>query len=366
MSTAEKPGLKQRVDAYQRSHGLAGFPFAVVQKFGEDQAGNLAALIAYYAFFSIFPLLLALVTILGFVLAGAPSLQKVVFSSALGQFPIIGQHNSLQPLSGNPLALVVGLLVALWSGLAVAQTAQTAFNTVYAVPRTEWPGFLPRMKRSLEVVVLGGLGLLITTLLQGVVSGTDSYGLHIGAAGQVLAAVIGIVLNLALFTYLFRRLTVYRLTTRNVLPGAVLAAVAWFVLQKVGTGLVNRKIQGAQGTYGTFALVIGLLFWFFLLAQVTMVCAEVNVVRSERLWPRGLSSLSAQASTRADARAYSFYTRREHHASNLEVTTRLRLEKPAGRPETVGRAARDGDAEQVAPQESPEETTAPLKRQHQP
>lgn len=345
-----KRGFKERVDAYQREHGWAGFFFAVVQKFGEDQAGNLAALIAYYAFFSIFPLLLALTTILGYVLGGAPELRQEVFESAVGQLPIVGQQGNLEPLTGNPFALVIGLVLALWSGLAVAQTAQTAFNTVYAVPRTQWPGFVPRLRRSAELVAVGGLGLIVTTLLQGVVSGTDSYGLRIGFLGQALAAVLGVLLNWALFSYLFRRLTVHPLRLADVAPGAALAAVSWFLLQKLGTSLVNNKIQGAAGAYGTFAVVIGLLFWFFVLAQITLVCAEVNIVRSERLWPRGLSSLAGQASTRADMRAYSFYTRRETHAHNLEVTTHLTPEQRTDGP----------DAAPSKPNGRPEPTTQPL------
>lgn len=378
--------LTQRIDGYQQSHRWAGFLFAVVTKFGEDQAGNLAALIAYYAFLSIFPLLLALTTILGYVLAFNPGLEQVVFSSAVGQFPIIGQHNGLEPLTGSPVALVVGLVLAIWSGLAVAQTAQTAFNTVYAVPRTSWPGFLPRVKRSAELITVGGIGLIVTTLLQGAVSGTDSYGLHIGVAGAALAAAIGVVLNFFLFSYLFRRLTVTTLSFRDVVPGSVVAAIAWFVLQKVGTSLVNNKVQGAAGTYGTFALVIGLLFWFFLLAQVTLACAEINMVRSERLWPRGLRSMSGQASTRADMRAYSFYTRREHHAHNLEVTTHLNpvplptdtsqgstagpdasgpAESAPARPANGSGEAHDTATSEETGQatpESPAETTRPMRR----
>src|SRR4051794_18962500 len=75
----------------QRTKGLS-IVFAVIKKFGDDQAGGLAALVAYYAFFSIFPLLLVFVTVLGFVLQGDPSAQESVKSSVLGQFPIIGKQ----------------------------------------------------------------------------------------------------------------------------------------------------------------------------------------------------------------------------------------------------------------------------------
>jgi YihY family inner membrane protein len=320
--------LQSRLDEYQQRHRWAGFAFAVVVKFGEDSSGNLAVLLAYYAFLSIFPLLLALVTILGYVLAGHPQLEHEVFSSALGQFPIIGQHGPMHGLSGNPAGLVIGLLLTIWSGLSVAQTAQTAVNSVYTVAPTRRPGFLPRILRSAELVTVGGLGLVGTTLVQGVVSGSASYGLPSGVGTQLAGAVVGVAGNIALFVYLYRRLTVVELSTKAVLPGAVVAGVVWFVLQKLGTALVNNKVQGAESTYGTFAIVIGLLFWFYVLAQVVLLCADINVVASERLWPRGLSAMAgSRASTAADARAYAGYVRREQHAKNVEVQTRLHQEE---------------------------------------
>ena len=81
---------------------------AVVKKFGDDQGGNLAALISYYAFFSLFPLLLVFTTILGFVLSGNPSAQQSIVHSALGQLPIISSSIKTHSLSGNVLALVLG------------------------------------------------------------------------------------------------------------------------------------------------------------------------------------------------------------------------------------------------------------------
>lgn len=363
-------GVSQWVDRYQRQRSWAGFVFAVVVKFSEDQAGNLAALTAYYAFLSIFPLLLVLTTVLGFILSGNPELTELVMSSAVGQFPIIGEKNSLEPLTGSPFALTVGLILALWSGMAVAQTVQIAANTVYVVPRTQWPGFVPRLKRSAELVATAGTGLIVTTLLQGVVSGTSTYGLRIGLPGTILAALLGIGLNFVLFSYLFRRVTVLALHMRDVVPGAAVAALAWFTMQKIGTNLVNTKIQGAEGTYGTFAVVIGLLFWFFVLSLITMLCMEINVVATQRLWPRGLGSLSGLASTRADARAYTSYIRREQHARNVGVTAHFNpTERPArpdgsASPEQAdaadGAPGEEHEPEQEAPHADPE-VTQPLR-----
>lgn len=313
----------QRVDRFQRCQGWVGFPFAVAVKFLEDQAGKLAALTAYHAFLSIFPLLLVLTTILGFVLGGDPELTKKVMSSALGQFPIIGERSSPRPLTGSPFALVIGLALAMWSGTSVARTMQTAANIVHLVPHIQRPGLLPRVARSIELVGIAGVGLIMTTLLHGLVSVSSHYGVHVGASGTVLVALLAIGVNFLLFSYLFRRVTVRRLRTRDVLPGAALAAVAWSAMQKLGTHLVATKVQGAEGTYGIFAVVIGLLFWCFVLALITMLCMEINVVAAQRLWPRGLGSLSGIADTRADARAYISYIHRGQRAHNITITTHI-------------------------------------------
>lgn len=84
--------ITSRLDGYQRRHPKAGFPIAVVYKYFDDQGGYLAALITYYGFLSLIPLLLLMSTILGFVLAGDPQAQHVVLNSALSQFPVIGQQ----------------------------------------------------------------------------------------------------------------------------------------------------------------------------------------------------------------------------------------------------------------------------------
>jgi membrane protein len=111
----------ERVDAWQRRHAVGSFPLAVLKKFGEDDASSLAALIAYYAFFSLFPLLLAFVSILGFVLEGDPSLRDDVLDTALARIPVIGAQvrDQVHPLAGSGVALAVGLAGALWAGLGV-------------------------------------------------------------------------------------------------------------------------------------------------------------------------------------------------------------------------------------------------------
>src|SRR5437660_6065655 len=107
---------------------------AVVRKFGHDQAGSMAALVAYYAFFSLLSLLLVMTTILGFVLQGYPNAQQSVEKSVLGQFPVIGGQIQLHALTGHAATLAIGLVTSLLGGLAVTQAAQNAFDKVWAVP----------------------------------------------------------------------------------------------------------------------------------------------------------------------------------------------------------------------------------------
>lgn len=324
-----------RADRAQRDRRWLAFPLAVYQKFNDDQAGNLASLLAYYAFFSIFPLLLVFTTVLGFVLQNDPDLQKRISSTAFDLLPIVGQQDPVHPLRGSVFALVVGIALALWSGLAVANQAQVAFNTVFSVPRAEWPGLVPRLLRDLQLLVVGGLGFMLTTFLGGAVTSAGSYGYALGVGMRLLGAVIAVVLNTLLFTFLFTRLTVRQVGWRMSLPGAAFAAVCWYLLQLLGTALVAHNLQHASRTYGTFAAVIGLLAFFHLQAQLTLYAAEINAVRLDHLWPRGLKTvLGNEPTTEADHRAYASYAERDRlaHPDNerIEVHFPNRPDEDAG------------------------------------
>jgi membrane protein len=128
--------LTRRLDDYQRRHRGAGFPLAVIYKFVDDQGSYLAALIAYYGFLSLFPLLLLLPSLLGFVLEGDPGLQQQILQSTLSQFPVIGdQLSDPEGLQGGTTTVVIGIVGSLYGGLGVAQATQNAMNVLWAVPR---------------------------------------------------------------------------------------------------------------------------------------------------------------------------------------------------------------------------------------
>lgn len=353
--------LLRRLDAWQRTRSWAGFPFAVVKKFGEDQAGNLAALVAYYAFFSVFPLLLAFATILGFILHGHPELARSIEHSAFSQLPLISDKNQPAPLKGSITALVVGLALALWSGLGVAKSAQTAFNTVYLVAHTDRPNFLKSTLRALGLVTFGGIGLILTTGLSSAITSVHSIGgVQVGIGLRIIGTAIAVVLNTGLFLLLFRWLTVRPVRWRDALPGALMSAVVLQILQLGATAIITHKLQGAQTTYGNFGAVVVMLSWFYLQAQVVLLSAEVNVVRQYRLWPRAMTDPPA---TDADFRTYEAYAERERYRPEEDVDTEFDGQpNPVDRPTAQDAATQDGGTQDAANKQPVTEEPQPATR----
>jgi membrane protein len=272
-----------RFDAYQQRRKRLAIPIAVFKKFGDDQAGNLAALIAYYAFFSLFPLLLVFATILGFVLHGDPAAQQSVVHSALGQLPLIGNSITAHSLSGNVVALIAGLATSLWAGLGVTNAAQNALDTVWAIPFKDRPNFLKSRLRGVGLLIALGVLFIISTGASGLVSA--GFG---GAGAKIAGYVVALLVNFGLFLASFRFMTVSSIPTRDLWIGAVVASVLWTILQSLGGYYIGHVLKGDKGTYGEFATVIVLLIWLHLGAQLTLYSAEINVVASRRLWPRSL------------------------------------------------------------------------------
>jgi membrane protein len=275
------------LDRWQRRHTAAAFPVAVVRKFLDDRASNLAALIAYYAFFSLFPLLLALVSALGLALQDNPSLQDDVLDSALARIPVIGAQlrDEIEPLAGSEIALAVGLAGALWAGLGVTVALGRAFDEIWDVPRLEQRGALQSRMRGFLVLLVLGLALVAVTVIAGLAVGgrIGPWAERLGALALALAG------SLAVFLAAFALLTARPFRIRELLPGVALAAIGALGLQLAGAWYVERTVSRATETYGTFALVIGLLSWFWLFSHLLLVAAEVNVVLRRRLWPRSLT-----------------------------------------------------------------------------
>jgi YihY family inner membrane protein len=277
--------LTSHLDGFQRRHPGAGFPIAVVYKYFDDSGGYLAALITYYGFLSLFPLLLLGSTILGLVLSGDPHAQQAVLHSALRQFPVIGsQLHEPGRLGGGLTGVLVGSLGALYGGMGVAMAAQNAMNIAWTVPKNNRPNPLKGRVRALLLLATVGLAVLGTTVLSALGGGAGPFGVGL----RIAALVASVLLNAVAFVLAFRIATARELTVRQVAPGALAAAVVWQLLQSFGATYVNHVVKSASATNGVFALVLGLISFIYLAAVAVVLCVEINVVRVDRLWPRAL------------------------------------------------------------------------------
>jgi membrane protein len=273
------------LDRRQQQSPRLGFLAAVVKKFADDQAGQLAALIAYYGFVSLFPLLLVLVTVLGFVLQGDPGEQQRILNGALGQFPLVSDQLKLHSLTGSDVALAIGIVGSLIAGMGITGATQNAFNRIWSVPFKDRPNFLFAHLRGLGMLAILGTLFIVSTTVAGFV-GSSSH----AAPAVVAGIVVAFVLNLALFMTAFKLLTAVEVPWRDLLPGVIVATVFWQLLQHLGGFYVDHELKRTGPLYGVFALVLGLLAWLYLGAQLTIFAAEINVVRVRRLWPRSFFS----------------------------------------------------------------------------
>jgi YihY family inner membrane protein len=279
-------------------------------------------LISYYGFFSLFPLLLLFVTVVAIVVRDDSALRERLLDSALSQFPIVGTRigETINVLTKSSITLSVGIVGALWSGTAVVAAAQHAMDEVWDVPRVERPGLVSRLTRALLLLFVFGASIVLSTFLAGTGAETGWNAAllkTISLGGTVLVSV-------AVFAFAYRVLTVAHVSWREVLPGAVVAAIAWTALLMLGSWLVDREIRHASQVYGFFAIVIGLLAWISLAAQVFLLAAEINVVRARRLWPRSL-----MAPPLADEDREVLASQAEEERARPEERVEVKFEEPA-------------------------------------
>jgi YihY family inner membrane protein len=306
--------LLDRIDASQKRFKPTSVGVATFKKFSEDRTTTLAATIAFWGFFSIFPLFLVLVTVLGWVL---PASDKAnVLKHVAAMFPLL-DTSTITGLTGSLWALILGLATALWSGMGAVRTVQNAFNSVWEIPYHKRPGLLEQVGRSLFVLFTIGALVVITTLITGFVT-SNSTGVNLGPVGRIVGLVISIALDVGLFVAAFRLLTDREVTTRDVLPGAVFAGIVFFILQELSAFIISRHLKSAQPTYGRFATVITILWWFYLQAVVTLLGAQLNVVLKGGLFPR---SLIKAPQTEADHRVLQAYAeeRTYHPEETVDV-----------------------------------------------
>ncbi len=317
------------VDGIQQGRPWLSFLVAVLRKASDDQAGSLAALVAYYGFLAVFPLLLAFAAVLGFVLASHPTLKAHVLHTAESSFPSLSGYID-RAVSGSSLALGVGLGWALWAGIGVTRATERVMNSIWYIPLHDRPNIWWSRLRGLLMLAILGATFLVSTAI----ASLRGIGGPFGVATDVLALGGALILNVVLFALAFRVLTNRALSWRGVFPGAIVGAVGWTVLQNLGAYYVQHEVAHASKLYGSLAIVVGLLAWIYLGARLTLYAAETNVVIVYRLWPRSLAERSA---TEADRLALRLQARAAQRAAGEEVEV-LFL------PDRVGEGAADDTA----------------------
>lgn len=317
-------GFVGRLDAVQRRNRLLGAPLGVVYKFLDDQGFYLAALIAFYAFISLFPLFLLFSTILGFALENDAGLREDILESAARQIPVIGQEIETAGLRGSGTAVTVAVVTAVFGSLGVAQAIQNAMNVVWGIRRNERPNPLTSRLRSLGL--LGALGLFVvaTTVISQIGSILGNRVPWFSATSAVFLFVGSFVLSAIFFVVISRLGTAKPPQIRELVPGALLAALAWQGLQSGGNAFVTTVVARASVTNGVFAVVLGLLAWLYLAAIALVFCLETNIVYARRLYPRSLLTPVTDRVdlTEADRLAYARLARAQSLKGfqNVEVT----------------------------------------------
>ena len=242
--------------------------------------------LGWYGFVAIYPLLLVVVTVFGFI--GAASLGHSLVST-LHQFPVVGSQfnpeRGSSSLHGSVFGLVIGLIGLVYGAQGVTQTVQQAMAQVWNVPEVELPGFVQRLLRSLLGLVMIGGAFVVNAGVATLATDTSvSWTIRI-------PVFVGLILvNVLLYFAVFRALTPGAVVTQDLLPGAAVASLGFTLLITVGVGLVQHQIRNSSATYGQFGIVIGLVGFLFLLAKISLYGAELNPVLARHLWPRAIVS----------------------------------------------------------------------------
>ncbi len=280
--------ILHRFDAFQQKRPVLAFPIAVLKKFGDEQAGYQAALIAYYGFVSLFPLLMVAFSVLPLIIGDNTGLQNQVTQAVFDYFPVVGDdlERNIHTLRAHGWALVIGLLFALYGARGIANVLQDVSNSIWQIPKSKRPGFPFNMLRSFGIIFVGGLGLVATTVVLGIVAANSDWGLP----GKLVASIAALALNTVLFWGIMRLATAPRISGDALLIGAFVTACFWIFLQIIGTTLLVHQLRNASALYGVFAVVLGLLFWLYLQAEAYVYALQINVVKQKKLWPRALFS----------------------------------------------------------------------------
>jgi membrane protein len=299
-------------DRVQQRHSVYGFPYAVIKKYGDDDGGREAALITYYGFLSIFPLLLLGVAILSRVLAANPDLRQQLIDATVPPALQSTVEKSAASLPTSTVPFIAGLIGLLFSGTGVVFSAYQTLNHVAAVPRSVRAGFFPRYIRvfvMLAALLLGALAVGALTVVVTALPDLAGVERAVAALGSALI-IFGVLL-------LGARLLLCRPAPFSAIwPAAALGSVTVTLVINLGPVLLARLVSKAGAVYGSFATVAGMFALLYLVSQALVYSAEVAAVWYAHLWPR---ALDVNRPTAADIRAMALLAREQERIRAADV-----------------------------------------------
>jgi membrane protein len=248
----------------------------------------MAALITYYGFLSLFPLLLVASSIVQILLHSRPDIQNDIIHYLTQYFPA-GLSDQLlsnvKDFHGAGFAIIVGILVILWGAKGIADVFQYTLNHIWHVPAAERPGFPKNSLRSLSIIAVGAIGFTAASFLSGFTASLDRTG-----SSRIISSLTIILILFLVFWTLFKLglAPAAKAGNRALLRSSLVAAVGIAILQIIGGYLVTHQLNKLKLLYGTFAVTLGLLFWIYLQARLVIYAIEVGVVYEKKLWPRNL------------------------------------------------------------------------------
>lgn len=307
-------------DEFQRRHPIFSFPFAVIKKYSDDEAGKQAALLAYYGFLSLFPLLMVLMTLLKYIAKDNPAFRDQIVAGATEYFAFFGDNlqDNIHSMNGTGIAFVVGILLTLFGARGVADIFRGMLNHVWQVPYMKRAGFPLGVFRSFVIMFVGGFGLLAAPLISGYAVGVGH-----GILFRLAAILITLGILFGVFLFVFKMALVEYRSFKELWLGAAIAAVGLTFLQSIGGYLLTNHLKNLNDLYGAFAVVLGLLYWLYLQTQVLLYAIEIDSVRVLGLWPRALDQKEL---TDADRQAFRLYAHRNrfHEEEEIDVKTKRR------------------------------------------
>jgi membrane protein len=270
----------------ERSHPFDVFA-EMMDGWRRHLAGRNASLLAFFSFLSIFPLMLAAVTILGFLLDGNEELQRKVIDSAASEIPVLGRTLADNPKSidGSLIALVIGLGGALWASTKAFVGLQSALDDSWEVDVDDRDGLPAQRGKALMGLVIIAISQIGTLTLAAIVSAAD-----LPAYSNLVIVGATVVINIVVIAAMYRFLTSYPTTWRDVWLGAVFAGLAYTTLQHFGTLIVQRLADTENEATATINTILGLITWLSLIGITVIMCAELNAARKRLQVNRNIGS----------------------------------------------------------------------------